>query len=191
MDLFLWVLSVTSCLLLPLSVYPGLLTDVAFYGLVSSPFWLPAACISLWVYLDTVDQVPDFAGARPSRWLRFVAVACLVLNSCLLWYSVPRRFGFLQARRAFDALVATAPRAGAVPVALDRRAGLYLVRQCAADFRGGIYFATHSGPCGFQSGKMTHGFSYRPNPGGSPFGNESYALSHMIGDWYVFQAWER
>jgi hypothetical protein len=191
MDLILCVASVVSCLLLPLSVYPGLLRELAFFGLISSPFWLPAVCISLWVYLDTARQVRDEPEAPPLRRFRVVAVILLALNCCLLWYNVPRRLGFLHARRDFEALVLIAPRAGATSDTLERRAGLYQVHRWAADFRGGIYFATGSAPCGFKSGKLTHGFSYRPNPAGSPFGNQNYALCHMIGDWYVFLALER
>jgi hypothetical protein len=191
MDLILCVSIVISGLFLPLSVYPGLLTEVVFFGLISSPFWLPALCISLWVYLDTVDQVPDVAGLTLPRCLRLVAIAVLVLNCSLLCFGVPQRLGFLHARMAFEAMVAMAPRASAGAVVMDRRAGVYQVRHCAADSRGGVYFATRSAPYGFLSGRMTHGFAYRPNPGGSPFGDEKYALSHVFGDWYVFQAWER
>jgi hypothetical protein len=191
MDLILCVASVISCLLLSVSVYPGLLSQVVFFGLISAPFWLPAVCISLWVYLDTVDQLHEVPEAPPWRRLRLVAVVLLLLNCCLIWFNVPCRLGFLHARLAFEALVAIAPRAGAGVDTLERRAGVYQARRCATDFRGGIYFATHSAPRGFESGKMTHGFTYRPNRAGSPFGDENYALCHMIGDWYVFLALER
>jgi hypothetical protein len=35
---------------------------------------------------------------------------------------------------------------------------------------------------------MSYGFSYRPNRAGSPFGDRKYALFHVVGDWYSFQA---
>jgi hypothetical protein len=38
---------------------------------------------------------------------------------------------------------------------------------------------------------MTYGFSHRPNLAGSPFGDEQYALAHVVDDWYSFQAAER
>ncbi|MGO9341000.1 MAG: hypothetical protein ACLP6E_00575, partial [Acidimicrobiales bacterium] len=70
------------------------------------------------------------------------------------------------------------------------RLGVYHVDRLATDSRGGIYFRTRSGPDGFYTGSMTYGFSHRPNQAGSPFGDEKYALSHVVGDWYAFQASE-
>ena len=50
MAVILGVAIAITFLLLPLSVYPGLLSELAFLALISSPFWMPAACISLWVF---------------------------------------------------------------------------------------------------------------------------------------------
>jgi hypothetical protein len=191
MDLILHVAVVISCILLALSIYPGLLSELVFFGLISSPFWLPTLCISLWVYVDMAHQVPDDIALPSSRRLRLVAGGLLVLNGVLHWYGVPRHLGFLHSRPAFEALVAAAPHGFAGLETVNRSAGVYRVHRCAADFSGGVYFATHAGTDGFRSGRMTHGFSYRPNPVGSPFGDEKYRLYHILGDWYAFQAFER
>jgi hypothetical protein len=38
---------------------------------------------------------------------------------------------------------------------------------------------------------MHYGFCRWPNQAGSPFGDENYAVSHVVDDWYTFQADER
>ena len=67
---------------------------------------------------------------------------------------------------------------------------MYYVDRFAADLRGGLYFRTRSSPDGFYTYRMTYGFCYRPNREGSPFGDGKYALAHVVGDWYAFQASE-
>jgi hypothetical protein len=97
---------------------------------------------------------------------------------------------FLHARPAFEVFVAAAPPAYDGGEGCDRQIGVYHVDRFAADRRGGLYFRTRSGPDGFYTSRMTYGFARRPNPAGSPFGDEKYSLSHVVGDWYVFQASE-
>jgi hypothetical protein len=192
MAVILGIAIAITTLLLPLSIYPGLLSELAFLALIGSPFWLPATCISLWVVLDVVHQVPDLLGPpRAQRRRHAIAALVLVLNCGLLWCGGPRRLAFLLARPAFEALLTTAAPAGYGERSLDRRLGAYHVDRLAADARGGVYFRTHSGPDGLYSGTMTYGFSHRPNPAGSPFGDEKYAITHIVGDWYAFQASER
>jgi hypothetical protein len=192
MAVILGVAIAITSVLLPLSVYPGLPSELAFLALISSPFWMPAACISLWVFVDMAQQFPDRLGPPTGRrrWL-VTAAPVLVLNCCLLWCGVPRRLAFLHALPAFEGSVASAPPAPSGGERFDRRFGVYHVDRFAADPRGGCYFRTHCGPDGFYTSKMTHGFSYSPNQAGTPFGDEKYALSHVVGDWYAFQASER
>jgi hypothetical protein len=183
-------LAITS-LLLPLSVYPGLPSELALLAAISSPFWLPAACLSWWAYVDMTRETADIFGPPPARarWLAPVALL-LVLNCGLLWWGAPRRLAFLHARPAFEASLAAAPPAYSGGRRVDRRLGVYHVDRFATDPRGGIYFRTRTGPDGFYTGSMTHGFSYRPNRAGSPFGDSKYALSPVVGDWYSFRACE-
>jgi hypothetical protein len=184
-------LAITS-LLLPLSVYPGLPSELGFLAALSSPFWMPAACLSWWASVDTAREVADVFGppAARRRWLAPVGLL-VVLNCGLLWWGVPRRLAFLHARPAFEASVVAAPPAYSSTESFDQRLGVYDVDRLATDHRGGIYFRTRSGPDSFRTSKMTYGFAYLPNPAGSPFGDEEYALSHVVGDWYSFQASRR
>jgi hypothetical protein len=186
-----FAIAITS-LLLPLSIYPGLLPELAFLALLSSPFWMPASGITAWVFLDVLHQVPDLLAPPQGRRRRLGAAALvLAINVGLLGWGVPRRLAFLHARPAFEALVAAAPRARADVAGLDRRLGVYQVDRIAADPRGGVYFRTRSGPDGLYVGRMSYGFAHRPNPAGSPFGDDKYSLARVVGDWYAFQACER
>jgi hypothetical protein len=192
MAVILGVAIAVTSLLLPLSIYPGLLSELAFLALLFAPFWMPATCISAWVFLDVLRQVPDLLA--PPRWRRrrlAAAALVLALNAGLLGWGVPRRLAFLHARPGFEALVAAAPPAYSAVGSLDRPLGVYRVDRFAADPRGGVYFRTRSGPDGLYAGLMSYGFAHRPNPAGSPFGDDKYALAHVVGDWYAFQASER
>jgi hypothetical protein len=192
MAVMLGIAIAVSTLLLPLSVYPGVLSELAFLTLLSSPFWMPATCISLWVFLDVVHQVPDLFGPPQDRRRRHAAAALmLALNCGLLWWGAPRRLAFLYARPAFEALVAKAPPAFSGGGRVERRLGVYHIDRLAADPRGGVYFRTRSGPDGLYTNTMSYGFSHRPNRAGSPFGDGKYTLSHITGDWYAFQASDR
>ena len=191
MAVILGVAIAITSLLLPVSVYPGLPSELAFLASISSPFWMPVACISLWAYASMSRQAPDQLGPRPGRRRWFATAALvLVLNCCLLWCGAPRRLAFLHAQPAFQATLAAAPPAHAGGERFDRRLGVYYVDRFAADLRGGLYFRTRSSPDGFYTYRMTYGFCYRPNREGSPFGDGKYALAHVVGDWYAFQASE-
>jgi hypothetical protein len=181
----------TTSLLLVLSVYPGLLSEVGFLAAISSPFWIPAVCVSWWVCVDIRREVADLFGPPPAR-RRWLAPAALVLavNCGLLWWSVPRRLAFLHARPAFEASVSAAPRAYSSREVFNRQLGVYHVDRLATDPRGGVYFRTRSSSDASYTAKVSYGFSYRPNQAGSPFGDENYALSHVVGDWYSFRASE-
>lgn len=184
-------LAITS-LLLPLSVYPGLFSELTFLAAISSPFWMPAACLSCWTFADMAHEVCDRLRPPPGRrrWLATAALL-LIVNCGLLWSGVPRRLAFLHARSAFEASVTAAPPAYSQGATINWRLGVYRVDRLCTDPRGGIYFRTRFGPDGFHMGKMAYGFSHRPNQTGSPFGDEKYTLSHIVGDWYAFQAAER
>jgi hypothetical protein len=176
-------------LLLPLSIYPGLIAELTFIALVSAPFWLPAVCISCWLYVDMIYYMRDLHDPPPGRRRRLAAMALvLLLNCCLLWCDAPRRLAFLQARKGFEACLAAAPVAYSSVQRCDRRFGVYLVERYAADSRGGVYFLTRSASDGFSTRRMDYGFTYRPNLFGSPFGDEKYVLSHVVDDWYAFRA---
>ncbi len=87
-------LAITS-LLLPLSVYPGVSSELAFYAVISSPLWLPAACLCWWAFADIAHEIPDLLGQSSVRRRRLAAAALvLVLNSGLLWSQRASPVGF-------------------------------------------------------------------------------------------------
>jgi hypothetical protein len=180
-----------SVLLVFLSAYPGLLSDLRLYVLISAPFWLPALGIGGLVCLDLRSNIVDLQGTRRLRrkWL-LVATAVLALNGFLISDRTARRFAFWISRPAFQALVASAPRSGSGDGVLDRRLGVYQVLRCVADLRGGVYFQTHVGYGGLLTHRTTHGFAHNPNSSGTPFGDEQYHCVRLFGDWYCFQATE-
>jgi len=191
MAVILGVAIAITFLLLPVNVYPGLPSELAFLALISSPFWLPLVCISLWAYANMYRQAPELLGPRPGRRRWFATAALvLVLNCFLLWCGAPRWLAFLHARPAFQASLATPPPAHAGGERFDRRLGMYYVDRFARDLRGGIYFRTRFSPDGFYTHRMTYGFCHQPNREGSPFGDGKYVLVHVVGDWYAFQASE-
>jgi hypothetical protein len=189
MAFILGITLATTSLLLPLNVYPGLLSEVAFLAAIGAPFWLPAACLTWWFFVDMRQQVADVFGTPAPRRRRLVPAALLVALNCgFLWWGAPRRLAFSHARSAFETSAATAPPAYAGSGRFDRQLGVYHVDRLATDPRGGVYFRTRSGPDGFGANTISYGFSCRPNRVGSPFGDQKYALAHVVGDWYAFQA---
>jgi hypothetical protein len=142
--------AITS-LLLPLSVYPGVLSEARFLAAISSPFWMPAVCLSWWAYVDIDREVRDLLGPPPGRrrWL-VAAVLVLIVNCASLWSGAPRRLAFLYARPAFEASLAAAPPAYSSGDRLDWRLGVYRVDRLAVDRRGGVYLRTHCGLDGFD-----------------------------------------
>jgi hypothetical protein len=192
MAVILGVAIAITTLLLPLSIYPGVVPELAFFALVSSPFWLPAAFVSLVAFGEMSQQDPDLLGPRPGRrrWLAS-GVLVLVLNGCLLWCGAPCRLAFLYARTEFEAFLAGAPSVSLGGGHIKQPLGVYSVERFAADPRGGVYFRTRTGPDRLRPNKVSYGFAYRPNQAGCPFGDQRYAVWHLVGDWYTFQASEQ
>ena len=71
---------------------------------------------------------------------------------------------------------------------LSARLGIYSVDSCQIDPRGGVYFRTFQGADGIGPDTMSHGFVFKPNAAGTPFGRAGYRYSRLIGHWYTFAA---
>jgi hypothetical protein len=199
MALLLKLAALGSLVLPGLSVYPGVLFDLFFLGILLFPLWLPALFIGGIIFLvvqsrsagrkpvsHDLDLIGDDLGvgkatARRRRWT-VLSPAIIALSLVLICCGIPRRVAFLLSRPVFERLVATAPANRYEGEPLGRRLGLYDVDRYAADPRGGVYFRTHAGPDGIGPDTMSYGFAYRPNREGTPFGKAGYGLSHMVGD---------
>jgi hypothetical protein len=171
---------VLSGVLLGLSVFPGVLEQVPspFGGVLGGGLALVAAALAVRHLIRS---------GRPRRQAAVVLV-CAVVTPILLVTNVPRRVVFLQYRAEFEKLLEQAPPPGSrAVVGLNADLRIYWVDQWGTDARGGTYFRTMAGS---GPGGASFGFAHRPNPDGSPFGDNGYRLQHLTGDWYSFAAAE-
>jgi hypothetical protein len=167
---------VLSVLLVGLSVFPGVLEQVPFGPWIVGGLALVVAALA----------VRHLLRAGRSRGWRsaVVALVCVALTPCLLLTNTPRRVVFGKYRADFEKLLSQAPPAAdRAVVGLNADLDIYWVDQWGTDARGGTYFRTLSGS---GSAGASFGFAYRPNPDGSPFGDQEYRLQHLTGDWYSF-----
>ena len=205
MALLLKFFAFGSVALLVLSIYPGVLSDVIFLGILLFPLWLPALGIGGLILLlvqdrragkepaepdlDLSDEVPSIGKEPISRRQGIIsAPAIVVLSLALILVGIPRRVAFLLSRPAFQRYVSMAPACEYRGVVLGRLLGFYYIDRYGTDPRGGAYFRTHTGPDGIGPDQMSYGFAFRPNREGTPFGNAHYRCTRMVGDWYVFSA---
>ncbi len=205
MTLLLKLAAAGSLVLVVLSVYPGVLVDILFLGVLLFPLWVPALVIGGLILLvvqtrsagkkpvaPDLDPIADDIGVgkapvHPRRWI-ILSPAIVAMSLVLILNGVLRRVAFVLSRPAFQRHIAPAPADEYEGEPLGRLLGVYYVDRYAADPRGGVYFRTHAGPDGIGPDTMSYGFVYRPNREGSPFGRAGYQLSHMVGDWYCFSA---
>ncbi len=184
---FLALLSfVLSVVLLGLSVFPGVLEQVpATVTLVAGgAVGLFASGVASWHLVG-----PARPGRPRQRRSAVVVLLCFAITPLLLWTNTPRAVVFRQHRGEFEALLAQAPPAGdRAVVPLNADLNVYWIDHWGTDARGGTYFRTLSGRDNGRPDRRSFGFAYRPNPAGSPFGNERYELQHLTGDWYSFAA---
>jgi hypothetical protein len=191
---------------LGLSMYPGLLGDVLFASFFILVFFLsvclPVLAIAGVVYLvrrhsgsgkkkveSLTKPLADAIGFdRPLGRNRSLAkfAPSMIAIVVFLYFQVPLRVAFLFSRPAFDRAV-TYSREWWDKKA-SARLGIYTVDSCCIDPRGGVYFRTFQGVDGISPDTMSHGFVFKPNPTGTPFGRAGYQYSHLIGDWYSFAA---
>jgi hypothetical protein len=173
---------VLSGVLLALSAFPGVLEQIP------SPIALAAGGgVALGAAALAVRHLVR-SGPPRRRASAVVILACAILTPTLLLTNVPRRALFGQYRGDFEKLLTQAPPPGnRAVVGLNADLQLYWVDQWGTDARGGTYFRTMTGS---GPGGASFGFAHRPNPDGSPFGDNGYRLQHLTGDWYSFAAAE-
>lgn len=181
-------LIVLGCLAaLAVSVIPGLLGDLLFPAILLLIIALPVVAIGGVIAIVIVYW--QHARITSVRWKKVAVILMIMAGTvALLRFYVPRRIAFAVSRSAFEELVPQAPKAERQRAQLNRRLGIYLVDEYAADPRGGAYFRVHAGGDGIGPDVMSYGFAYKPNQSGTPFGAARYRLFTLGGDWYCFEA---
>ena len=172
---------------LVLNVYPGVLNQLVFRGILFTIRLFPVVAI-----VGTVGAIAFACLWRAGRLSRLselrrhavLALAMLAATYGLLRYYVPRRMAFELSRSSFQAYLDNSGQ-NTNPVSLKKRVGLYVVDDYVTDPRGGIYFRVHSG--GFGPDVMSYGFCYRPNSAGTPFGDAHYRAFRLGDGWYWFR----
>jgi hypothetical protein len=187
-NVILVLISLACLAALAASVYPGLLNDIAFAGLLLSFLVVPPLGAILLIVLVVVWRRGKLSGLKAPWTHAAIASALLFFTFCLLKFYIPRRIAFAAARSEFEQFVPEAPKSEQSGAPLNRRLGVYLVDEYAADPRGGVYFRVHSGADGIGPDTMSSGFAYQPNAAGTPFGAASYQFRRLGHSWYWFRA---
>lgn len=182
-------LTALACLVaLAISVYPGVLNDLLFIGILLSFLVVPVVGIAAVVVLVVLARKGKLRGLR-IPWMRVAVVFALLFGTyVLLKFYVPRRIAFAASRASFEQMVPQAKPSDYQGAMLNRRLGVYKVDEYAADPRGGVYFRVYSGGDGIGPDRMSYGFAYKPNQKGTPFGAARYRLFRLGNEWYWFRA---
>ena len=173
------------CLLLAISLYPGLIGSVVFslLGVISI---LPLlAILFMFVGFTAVRELMQRRSLRSAFGLQAAAISVLAFGLVVL--RVPMRLAFAVSRSAFEYFLRSNP----TPAETDRMSaqvsrwfGIYHVDRWGHDTRGGHYFRTSTGSDMIDT--MSYGFAFQPNPQGSPFGAAGYWRYRIVGDWHTF-----
>jgi hypothetical protein len=170
---------------LAISVYPGVLNDLLFKGILLLFLIVPVVGLVSLIVLAYMVQLRGVG----APWMRMAAWFALLLGTCvLLKFYVPRRIAFAASRASFEQMVAHATPSDYQGTALNRRLGVYTVDEYAADPRGGVYFRVYQGRDGIGPDVMSYGFVHKPNRQGTPFGAAHYQVFRLGNDWYWFHA---
>lgn len=182
-------LTALVCLVaLAISIYPGVLDDLLFIGVLLSCLVVPVVGLVALVGVIVLARKGKLRGLR-ILWMRAAVVFMLLFGTCvLLKFYVPRRIAFAASRAAFEQMVSQATPGDYQGKSLNRRLGIYNVDEYAPDPRGGMYFRVYTGHDGIGPDVMSYGFAYKPNQQGTPFGAAHYWVFRLGNDWYWFRA---
>ena len=177
------LLSVVCLAALIVSVYPGVLQDILFVGVLLSLLLLPVVGVVGLVVLIILEYRGKLRGVRIPRRHFLVAIVLLCVTYGLLKFYIPRRIAFSFSRAAFEQLVLEGAPAGAG----DVWAGVYHVEDYESDPRGGVFFRVHTGFDGIGPDQMSYGFAFKANAEGTPFGAARYRRHRLGGGWCWFK----
>lgn len=182
-------LTAIACLVaLAISVYPGVLNDLLFVGILLSFLVVPFVGIVALVGVIALARKGMLRGVRIPRMRLAVVLVLLFGTYVLLKFYVPRRIAFAASRASFEQMVPRATPSDYRGTSLNRRLGLYNVDEYASDPRGGVYFRVYKGRDGIGPDVMSYGFAHTPNVQGTPFGAAHYRVFRLGDDWYWFRA---
>lgn len=180
------VLTALACLTaLVVSVYPGVLNDVLLIGVLLSFLILPAMGTVVFAVLASRGKLPRWR----IPWTQVVVIFAILLGSyVVLKFYVPRRIAFAASRPAFEQMLVQATPSEYGGTALNRRLGIFIVDEYAADPRGGVYFRVYRGSDGIGPDQTSYGFVHEPNQKGTPFGAAKYRYFRLGEGWYWYRA---
>jgi hypothetical protein len=172
---------------LALDVWPGLANRLLFgFFLVCLTVPLICLCVLLLGSCWLIELLKKRTPPERRPWRLALATSAVALGTATaLWFHTSRAIAFSGCAAELEAERPNAP-VSEDGQPFDRRVGPYTVDKYATDTRGGVFFRTARGPDGIGPDEMSYGFVYQPNPSGTPFGNSSYELTHLFGDWYTF-----
>lgn len=172
----LWMPIVAIVFLATLGLFPGIVSTscalpsvIGIFGLVGAAVWFRAVV------------------ATKTRWWVALGLAAAVVGVAeAANYKMIAKAVFPLFRSDFERRALSLRTGERIQ---NERIGIYHVDEIAAEKRGGIYFRISRG--GFMLSEDSVGFVYRPNPEGSPWGDERYWLMPIDQDWSVFGASSR
>ena len=131
-----------------------------------------------------IQQIQKKQGTSKTSLIRFILGTAIVTTTALVaLLHIPLRIPFYLCKSSFEPFVVSAP-AKVIP----KRLGIWQVDRYETDLRGGVYFRIGIEQEGISADQVSHGFVYKPNSEGSPFGNARYYYSNLTGDWFYFRA---
>jgi hypothetical protein len=184
------ILLCVLCLLWGL--WPGSLDPfIVFLAvLVSVPFLLIVGVHFVFTIIRRFSKDPDFVKASFLRFVLGSAIVVATAGTTLL--QIPLGISFVLSKPQFEPFISSAPvsqyACSGERTLLSRRLGMWHVDRYGTDPRGGTYFRIGTSMDGIGPDTMSHGFAFKPNPEGSPFGNAKYYYSRITGSWFYFAA---
>ncbi|MBN1514686.1 MAG: hypothetical protein JXB13_21915 [Phycisphaerae bacterium] len=178
------LLAICCAAALGVSIYPGVLNQGLFFGVLLALVVVPVVGLGAVVCLIVLARRGKLKQIRVPWRQAAAAAAILCLTCALLKFYVPRRIAFAASRSAFEQFVAEAPESDPTGSSAHRL-GVYRVIEHAEDPAGGQYLVVYRHPDMVDC--VSYGFVYRPNRAGTPFGRAHYELHPLAEDWYWFR----
>jgi hypothetical protein len=188
---FYLLLTIVCCLgLLILDIWPGLSSGI-FDSFGAWMFYMCFTPIALFVYLvwrfQTKSPNHSDIPKKKSIWFVIARWGFIAITIFLLREDVPKRIVFSIYRQDFEKMLVNVPNEYRGKE-INQQIGPYFVDRYGSRIEcgEGVYFRTYDHGDGIGPDTMSHGFVYKPNQKGTPFGRSKYHYGHIEGDWYWF-----